>query len=119
MPIDPGMGEVIVEDAPEVWRINGRLVGGANIAVSDEVFDQFRHGYRCLRCYGVQPEAFPDECVEPFCRFPIRADQLRYLEAEHRGEQRYGPSPIDDAAEEVERQTWTPKTGIWLPKGVQ
>ena len=111
----PGLPGAIVEDAPERWVINGQPRRGVNIAVTDEQFEQYRQGYRCIRCHGVQPEPFPAECVEPFCKFRIKDDQIRFLESEFRGEHRYGPSPVEV---DHEKEDWKPRSGIWLPRSV-
>lgn len=113
--IEPGMGKVIAEPAHEVWTVNGRRTWGTNLVVGPEIVEQFRQGWRCLRCYGPQEEAFPDECVEPFCNYKIKDDQLRHFASDFQGEKHYGPSPdeFDD-----EQEDWKPASGIWVPKGI-
>lgn len=122
--LEPGLGEgVVVEQSNEVYVVDGEMRSGVNVAMSAESFEQYRSGYRCLRCHGVQDEAFPEVCkVRDLtgtwkCGFKIREDQLRYLEAEHRGSQWYGPSPDDRDAwgDQDERENFQKRTGIWLP----
>ena len=113
--LEPGLPGAIVEQSNEVWAINGELHAGVNIALSPEQFEQYREGRRCLRCHALQEEPFPKECIEPFCSFRIRDDQLRYLENEHRGTHRYGPS--DDEYDD-EAEIWTPNGGIRVPKSI-
>lgn len=118
--------ETIVENSNEVF-VDGKGVArsGVNIAGSKDLFEQYRSGYRCLRCHHVQEEAFPEVCemrdTSPGgtwrCGFRIRDDQLRMLEVEYQGEHRYGPTPLSEMEEQWEEDDWKPKTGIWLPKG--
>lgn len=113
-----GMPNAIVEPVEQVVRVNGRLAVAANIAMSPEQFQEYREGRRCLKCHGKQSEAMPAVCETRDlsgswrCGFRIRDDQLRFLEHEFRGEQQYGPTS-DDL--DVEREAWSPRTGIWLP----
>ena len=118
--IRPGIPEMIVEPSTEVHTINGREVRGVNKAVPEEVFEQYRQGYRCFACdHAPQPEPFPNACVEPYCRYPMKRDQLRDLEFHDRGSRRYGPTPFDEIddmfGEERERESFKKRTGIWLP----
>ncbi len=120
MPIDPGLGdETIIENHPSVWVVDGEPRSGVNVVVSEDRWHEFRSGYRCLRCYGVQDEAFPEVCKARDltgswrCGFRMRDDQLRFLENETTT-QRYGPSPDDD---DYERENFKPSgdSRIWLP----
>lgn len=117
MRIEPGLGETIVEGARTGSLVNGVPRQDVNLVVSEEIFQQYRQGYRCLKCYGVQSQPFPEECEEPFCSFGIKENQLRYLEAEFQGEEFYGPTPDDVLDEEREREQWTKRSGIYVPKG--
>lgn len=117
--INPGIPEMIVEDSPEIHVINGRPVRGVNKAVPEEVFEQYRTGYRCLACdHAPQEEPFPEECVESYCKYPMKADQLHDLEVLDRGRHRYGPTPLSEVedmfAADDERSKWERK-GIWVP----
>lgn len=119
--IERGMKDVIVENSNEIMVVDGERRVGVNVAVSKEIFEQYRQGLRCLRCQGVQDEPFPKVCNQHFkwaggewkCGFKIKDDQLRYLENEHQGEKHYGPSELDDI--DFEREDWKPRSGIWVP----
>lgn len=120
--IERGLGEhVVVEGSHEVYLDgDGTPRQGVTVAVSPEQIEQYRQGYRCIRCHGVQSEPFPEVCEAEDrtgtwrCGFPMRTHQLARYEAEHRV-QRYGPTPLDE--EERERERWKPRgqSGIWLP----
>lgn len=118
--------ETIFENSREVYiDEQGVPRSGINIAGSAELVEQYRQGYRCLRCHHVQSVAFPEECEARDktvggtwkCGFRMRDDQIRFLEAEHQGEHRYGPTPLSAFDDEREREAWVPKTGIYLPRG--
>lgn len=116
--IEPGMGEVIVEAAQELWTINGVRRLGTNLLVNPEIVEQYRTGWRCLRCHAPQEEAFPEICIEgshpdKICSYPIRRDQLRHFEKDYQGE-RY--CPADDYDDE--REDWVRKNGILVPRAV-
>lgn len=123
---DRGLGaETIVENSHEVFVDGeGNARSGVNIAGSQDLFEQYRSGYRCLRCHGVQSEPFPEVCetrdLSPGgtwrCGFTMRSDQLRFLEAEFQGEHRYGPTPLSEMEEQWEQDDWVKPTGrIWVP----
>jgi hypothetical protein len=60
-------------DLNEVYIVNGRPTWGINMTVTTEHFEQYRLGYRCIACHHFpQPEAFPDNCCEPYCQFPMK-----------------------------------------------
>lgn len=126
MPIERGLGaDVVVEDSNEVWKDSeGTLRRGVNIATSAEKLEEYRQGYRCLRCHGVQDEPFPEVCKARDtkggswrCGYQMRSDQTRDFGNEHRGEFRFGPSPLDF---DYEQEDWKPRGGsrIWLPHGI-
>ncbi len=77
-----------------------------------ERWEEYRQGYRCIKCHAAQQSAFPEECVEWYCRFRMREHQLEVIEFEHRGEMEPWPQPELD---EREREAWTPRNGIWVP----
>lgn len=122
--IEKGLGpETIVEPGNQVFVVDGGPRQSANVVVSPERFEEYRTGYRCLRCHEVQDEPFPAVCRAHFrwadgewrCGYEMRREQLAHLEAETT-EQRYGPSPDDF---DYEQELWEPKTGIYLPRGVK
>lgn len=110
---DHGMPEAVVTTTNEVYVVNGRETWGIGITVTPEHFEQYRLGYRCIACHHFpQPEAFPDHCCEDYCRFPIKRDQLRFLEFEDRGEE----TLLVDDEDDVERIRHDLRgQGIWLP----
>jgi hypothetical protein len=113
--IEPGLGgQVTVRHSNEVYiDSNGRKRVGVHMTVTPEIMEQFRAGYRCIACkVGVQSEPFPERCVEPWCRFPMRRDQSARFAYEHRGEETLWP---DREAADVERETWEARNGFWLP----
>lgn len=87
MPIEQGMPDVDVTFGDEVYvRSDGQPTVAPNIIADDKTWGEMTQGYRCCRCFAVQSEAFPDVCEFPVCNFRIKDDQLRVLEAGHRGE---------------------------------
>ena len=105
---DHGMPDAVVQAAGELRPINGELRLGLNINVTDEVFEQYRLGYRCLACHHFpQPRPFPDNCVEDYCRFEMKRRQLELLAFEHRGDA--------DLNEERRRRQQIEDQGLWLP----
>lgn len=111
---DHGMPGTVIRDTNELYVLNGRLVRGANMTVTPEVFEQYRLGYRCLACFHFpQPEAFPERCCEPYCRFPMKRDQLQLLEYEHRGDVDLWPTHADEDDERRERLE--NDHDMWLP----
>jgi len=108
---DHGMPEAVVRPTDELYAVNSRLARGINITVSPETFEQYRTGYRCLACHHFpQPEPFPDRCVEPYCRYPMRRDQLAQLEFEYRGDEELWPTRTDEELRDELRGQ-----GVWLP----
>lgn len=120
--IEPGMPQAVIRDSDMVTlESDGRLHIIPNITVPPEVFDQYREGYRCLRCQGVQEEAFPERCIEGArfnaCAVPggyeMRRLQSEDLANEFKGEDVLWP----DMPEDEERAAWKPRgqSGIWVP----
>jgi hypothetical protein len=99
--IEPGMPDAVVlnDDKLYAWG-DGTLRRGSNILLPKETIEQYRQGYRCIRCHGVQDEPFPRECQQPFCRFPMRDRQLDLLAVEDGGEMDPWPNR---------------RTDMWLP----
>lgn len=121
MPIDRGMPDAVVEGSNEVMLVGGEFRQGTNVAISRDEFEQYRLGYRCRVCHGVQSEPFPEVCETRDttgsgwrCGYRMRAMQLADLERHHRGERWYGPSPDDH---DYEQEMWVPKNGILVPRG--
>jgi hypothetical protein len=117
--IERGLGpNVIVDNSNRVRQIDGELRVDPQVVISREQFEEYRLGYRCLRCHGVQSKPMPEVCeVRDLtgtwrCGYRIKDDQLRHLEQET-DEQWYGPSPDDY---DYEQENWMPKSGIYVPK---
>jgi hypothetical protein len=112
--IEPGLGgRAVVRNSNEVYvDSDGRQRVGIHITVTPDVVEQFRTGYRCIACkVGVQDEPFPENCVEPWCRFPMKRDQAERFAYEFRGYETLWP---DREEADVEREKYE-KRGIWLP----
>lgn len=99
--IDPGMPNAVLRQSREVY--GDRL--GVHLTVDPETFEQFRTGYRCLKCYAAQDSAFPERCIEWYCRFPIREKQADLIHFEYRGEEELWP----------DREPMDNPSGMWLP----
>lgn len=113
-----------------VFRNSNEVYGDGTVALlatmSPERFEEYRAGYRCMRCHAAQDEAFPEVCKERYrdvphpsdcrcgvcgCGFPMRAEQLRRIEHEHKGEETLWP----DRSPDWEYEEWHARRGIWLP----
>lgn len=111
---DHGMPEAVVQPSGEIHIINGRPTLGIAMTVTPEHFEQYRQGYRCIACHHFpQPEAFPKNCVEPYCRFPMKRDQLRHLELEHKGDEELWPEEEPEDEERIRHDLRS--QGLWLP----
>lgn len=85
------------------------------ISLPEHQIEEIRQGYRCIKCLGPQPEPFPDKCVEPWCPFPIKKEQLRWFQEMFRGYEYHGP--LSDVTEfDYEMDGWVPKNGILVPR---
>ena len=113
----------IFENSNRVYRDSeGRLMVAAEVITDRDTVEQYRQGYRCLACHGIQDEPFPEVCKVKdvkggswACGYRMRGDQARRFEAEYGGEGYWGPTPLSVFDEEREREAWTPKTQILLP----
>ena len=99
--INPGMPHATVQTSREVY--GDRL--GVKVTVDPETYEQFRTGYRCLKCYAAQDEPFPEKCIEWYCGFPIRDRQMDLLGFEYQGEEQLWP----------DREPMEKPSGLWLP----
>lgn len=95
------MPGAVVQASDELFAAGGRLVRGLHVTVTEEQFDELRAGYRCLQCYAAQEHAFPEKCVEPYCNWNLKRDQLRQLERDFAGEEDLWPTRHPDI--------WTPQ----------
>lgn len=102
---------------------NGRRHVVINWILTKDEFEQMRLGYMCVNCKEPFREAFPKTCN--ICEFPVRERQLEFLERDHQGERRYGPTPLSEIYEiedeRAERETpgWsTTGSGIVVPSSL-
>lgn len=119
MRLSPGLPEATVSPGREIVRGgDGRLNVTANVTISPERLDEYRHGYRCLMCHAAQKEAFPAECVEWYCRYPMRDRQADDFAREYQGE--HDPWPTHRADEPDDAPAGWRKTdsNIVVPKGI-
>jgi hypothetical protein len=115
-----GLPGAIVHQTDEIALVAGRPAVAANILMTDEQFAEYKEGRRCLKCHGKQDVAMPEVCQARdvggawVCGYRIRADQLRHLESEYRGEHFVGETPDDT---DYEREFWKPAgdSRIWVP----
>jgi hypothetical protein len=99
----------------------------ATMEMPPEYIEQYRQGYRCLMCHhGPQPEAFPKECIEPFCRFPMKSQQMTLFERMYAGDTTTEPQEVEEeledlwlppSAEEGAEMEEPPSGHLWLPEG--
>jgi hypothetical protein len=123
LPIDPGFPPgTIWENSNEVYRDGQELRVRAEVVTDTETVEQYRQGYRCLQCHGVQDEPFPEVCKSRdvkggswACGYRMRDEQAARFEREYGGEGYWGPTPYEAFDDEREREAWTPKSGIWVP----
>ena len=99
--LNPGLPGAVVRPSREVY--GDRL--GVHLTVDKEVFEQFRTGYRCLKCYAAQDEPFPEKCIEWYCGFRMRDLQGDLIHQEYKGEEELWP----------DREPAENPGGLWLP----
>lgn len=109
--LHPGLPNVRVTTSREVYMTREGPVHAVQMDMPRERFEEYRQGYRCMRCHAAQESAFPERCLEWYCRFPIAEQQLRLIEFEHRGEK----EPWPTAELDREQEDWTPRNGVWVP----
>lgn len=111
--IHPGLPNVRVTTSNEIHMTSAGPRRAVQMDMPAERFEEYRQGYRCLKCHAAQETAFPEECVEWYCRFNMREHQTRLIELEFRGVKEPWPEPGLD--EVREREAWRPRQGIWVP----
>ena len=109
--LHPGIPGAVVRTGNEIYVKDGRPVRSVDITIPPETLDEYRCGYRCLACHAAQESAFPEACIEPYCRFPMKRDQMQLFESQFRGEESLWPTREDDEDPD-ERRT---QSGIYLP----
>lgn len=131
MRMTPGMPEAQFEQAPRARPLpDGRWVTDVMLQVPLDYIEQYRQGYRCLRCHHAQSQPFPEVCEEhpDVCNYRIADEQTDYFRRIFEGpeaislEEMLGVHFADDlAAEEggelAEIAAEKRKHHIWLPPG--
>jgi hypothetical protein len=95
----------------EAGLTNAFLDEMGNLHVSPEQFEQYRTGYRCWKCHAAQTEPFPRECVEWYCRYPMRERQTELIEREVS----HADATIDPDSDQ-DRRDGLRERGVWLPE---
>lgn len=121
--VTPGIPEAVIRPSRDLYVRDGEVVQGFDMHFPDGGrLEEFRQGYRCIKCLGVQSVAFPEVCEQVWrgvpemgipesrCGYPIKDEQLRFLEREFIGHEELWPNQVDR-----EREDWRPSTGIWVP----
>jgi hypothetical protein len=125
--IEPGMPEAVIRTSREVVTVAGEEHQAVELHLPDpERLEEYRQGYRCLQCHGVQTRPFPDRCTQRWvdaghpddclcpacgCHYEIARLQTDRLSHEFAGEKDLWPTRTDDD----DRLTWRPRNGIWVP----
>lgn len=117
--VSRGLPEAIVRTSRDLYVRDGEVVRGFDLHLPDpERLEEFRQGYRCVKCLGVQGVAFPEVCEQVWrgepalgipeerCGYPIRDEQLRFLEAQYVGYEDLWPTRVD---RDLERELWLPR----------
>lgn len=113
----------IVDDPAEVIVEDGVMSRSFNVKWPVETVDKIRHGYQCLKCMEPQPAPFPAKCGNPFCEYPMRAQQAHDFELEFNGtEQFVGDAQrdweeLERLAEQSERKRHQSGSSIAVPSG--
>lgn len=119
--IEPGLKGVVVRPSNQITQTKTGFRQEAEIVMPKETYEQYRQGYRCIKCHSVQSQPFPRVCEAKWkdgggCGFPMADQQMHHLEVEFTGEVDLWPEDREDwVQEERERENWQRKTGIWLP----
>jgi hypothetical protein len=121
------MPEVVIRLGHELHGTDehGREIQGYDLHLPDPSrLEEFRQGYRCIACLGVQSVPFPAVCEQVWraspgfpesrCGFEIRDRQMEVFNFKFEGYEDLWPNRkgLDD---EREREQWEPRNGIWLP----
>ena len=117
MRLSPGLPEATVSHGREIVRgADGRLNVASNITVSPERLEEYRQGYRCLMCHAAQEQAFPDHCIEWYCRYPMKDRQSEDFQTQYQGE--HDPWPTH-RAEPDEPDGWRKTdSNIVVPRSI-
>lgn len=100
----PAIQFVAEDDPSEFWTMgDDRIVAGADVTVTPELFRAMQSGLVCLRCKEPQTEEFPEEC--DLCGYAMKDLQVRDVAMEFDGLKHLGPSkPIGEFTDEAEER---------------
>lgn len=88
----------------------------SRITVSREMMEKMWQGYVCAACLEdvTHLGAFPIQCPNSWCRFPIRRMQRKQLEVDFAGEveQLRSEGWLDAEQARLEEEFWQPKPQI-------
>lgn len=122
--IEPGMPDVLIEHGNEVYqRADGERTVAPHVIADEETWGQLVSGYRCMRCFQIQSQPFPERCEFTVefegstwrCPMRIRDEQLPALNRSFRSEADFSP-PDPYQSLDDERDYWKPHPlGIVVP----
>lgn len=91
--ISAGMPGAVVQNSTEAYKdADGELRHGLHVTLPAENVEEIRQGYRCIMCFAAQPTEAPEECCEPYCRYPIRERQQAEFLRQFAGEEDLWPN---------------------------
>lgn len=114
---------VVEADPDYAERTPDGVRGGIRAAFCDDDIEMFRQGFKCLDCWELLPDSFPESCF--VCGFPVRDLQAEMFEKRFAGSREVG-SRINDGdelerlalqREERERREGRTSGGVYLPRG--
>jgi hypothetical protein len=113
---------VEIVDQPDEIIVEGDVASRSyNVKWPQEMISRIRLGYVCLKCYEPQEVAFPNECANPICAYPMGIRQTRDFELEFQGEEQFVADSERDAedleilAERSARRTHRTGSSISVP----
>lgn len=101
----PKIRFVAEDDPSEIWSLgDDRVVAGADVTVTPELFRGMQEGFYCMRCHeGPQEMSFPLAC--DLCGYSMKELQIRDLALEFDGYKHLGPSkPINEFMDQAEEE---------------
>lgn len=122
--IEAGMPAAVVQSSDEVYvDADGELRHGLHVTLPAGNVEQIRQGYRCIMCFAAQPSEAPVECVEPYCRYPIRERQQAEFHRQFGGGEDLWPNRTwesEEAEARAELQAHRARkegVKVWTPGG--
>jgi hypothetical protein len=111
-----------IRDDPEEVIVEGdRKSRAYNTVWPEEVVTKIRLGYQCLKCWEPQETPFPEQCGNPVCRYPMKAQQGPDFELEFAGTEQFVSDSqrdwedLERLAESSERKSYKPGSSIAVP----